>query len=88
MQEHRASLGMINVNGRFYDPMLGRFMGADSILQDPSNLQSHNRHAYTMNNPLKYTDPSGHIVFFDDIILAIATAFSFSGGVSALATTL
>ena len=37
-------------------------MSADTIVPDPSNPQSYNRYAYTLNNPLRYTDPSGHRV--------------------------
>lgn len=31
-------------------------------MPDPASPQSFNRYSYTMNNPLKYTDPSGHCV--------------------------
>jgi len=53
-------LGVIHMNGRIYDPLVGRFMSADPYIQDPQNLQSHNRYAYVMNNPLALTDPSGY----------------------------
>jgi hypothetical protein len=43
-----------------YDPNLGRFISADTIIPDRSNPQSRNRYSYVLNNPLKYTDPSGH----------------------------
>jgi hypothetical protein len=39
---------------------LGRFISPDTIVPDPANPQSLNRYAYVGNNPLKYTDPSGH----------------------------
>jgi hypothetical protein len=48
------------MNGRVFDPLIGRFMSADPFIQSPFNLQSHNRYAYVMNNPLGYTDPSGY----------------------------
>ncbi len=48
------------MNGRIYDPLMGRFMSADPFIQAPFELQSHNRYAYVMNNPLGYTDPSGY----------------------------
>jgi RHS repeat-associated protein len=53
-------LGIIHMNGRIYDPYIGRFMSADPIIQDLYELQSHNRYSYVMNNPLFYTDPSGY----------------------------
>jgi hypothetical protein len=52
-------MGLVHMNGRIYDPLIGRFMSADPILQAPSMLQSHNRYSYVMNNPLNLTDPSG-----------------------------
>ena len=53
--------GFIHMNGRVYDPRLARFVSADSIIQAPGNTQSYNRYSYVFNNPLAYTDPSGHI---------------------------
>jgi RHS repeat-associated protein len=57
--EHLAELGLIHMNGRIYDPVIGRFLQADPIIQAPHNAQSHNRYSYVMNNPLSFTDPSG-----------------------------
>jgi RHS repeat-associated protein len=42
-----------------YDPVVGRFLNPDNFVQDPANTQSYNRYSYCLNNPLKYTDPSG-----------------------------
>jgi len=52
-------LGFVHMNGRIYDPLLGRFLSADVMVQAPGNLQSFNRYSYVFNNPLSYTDPSG-----------------------------
>ena len=57
--EHLLSVGLINMNGRLYDPILHRFLQPDNNIQDPSNTQNFNRYGYVLNNPLKYTDPSG-----------------------------
>ena len=57
--EHLQSVGLINMNGRLYDPKLHRFLQPDNYVQDPSNTQNYNRYGYVLNNPLKYTDPSG-----------------------------
>lgn len=54
---------MINMNGRVYDPAIGRFLTADPFIQAPDNLQSFNRYAYVLNNPLAYTDPSGYFSY-------------------------
>ena len=58
--EHFDQVGIIHMNGRIYDPTIGRFLQADPIIQDPYNTQSLNRYSYVMNNPLSYTDPSGY----------------------------
>jgi hypothetical protein len=51
---------LYDYNARFYDPALGRFVSADTIVPDPGDPQDLNRYAYVSNNPCRYTDPSGH----------------------------
>uniref|UniRef100_UPI00215C34EF RHS repeat domain-containing protein n=1 Tax=Alteromonas lipotrueae TaxID=2803814 RepID=UPI00215C34EF len=53
-------IGIIHMNGRIYDPTLGRFLQADPHIQAPMNSQNYNRYSYVLNNPLSYTDPSGY----------------------------
>jgi len=48
------------MNARIYDPTIARFMSADSIIPYMYDTQAFNRYSYVKNNPLKYTDPSGH----------------------------
>ena len=62
-QEFDGEAGLYNFNARLYDPVIGRFISADSIVPDPFNPQSLNRYSYCRNNPLIYVDPTGH---FDD----------------------
>ena len=57
--EHLQSVGLINMNGRLYDPKLHRFLQPDNNIQDPYNTQNYNRYGYVLNNPLKFTDPTG-----------------------------
>ncbi len=57
--EHLKEFDLINMNGRMYDPVLARFLSPDKLLQNPSNTQNYNGYSYVLNNPLKYTDPSG-----------------------------
>jgi RHS repeat-associated protein len=52
-------IGLVHMNGRLYDPEIGRFLQADPIIQEPLNGQNYNRYAYVQNNPLSYTDPTG-----------------------------
>jgi RHS repeat-associated protein len=50
---------VIHMNGRIYDPQLGRFLQPDPVIQEPTNAQSWNAYTYVFNNPLAYTDPTG-----------------------------
>lgn len=80
--EHLDDVGLIHMNGRIFDPTLGRFMQADPFVQDPSNLQNFDRYAYCYNNPLTCTDPSG-LSFWtelrDSAIRAFAAALDAAG---------
>lgn len=67
--------GIINMNGRLYDPVLGRFFSPDNYVQLPDFSQSYNRYSYCLNNPLKYTDPSGELFGIDDLVL-LGVAYS------------
>lgn len=60
---------LINMNGRLYDPYLARFLSPDNYVQLPDFSQSFNRYSYCLNNPLKYTDPSGELFGIDDMVL-------------------
>ena len=57
--ESLDNVELIHMNGRVYDPMLGRFISADPMIQAPLMSQSLNRYSYVMNNPLSLVDPSG-----------------------------
>lgn len=60
--------GIINMNGRLYDPDISRFLSPDNFVQMPDNTQSFNRYSYCLNNPLKYVDPSGEFAWFVPVI--------------------
>ncbi|GAB1268389.1 hypothetical protein NBRC116493_16420 [Aurantivibrio infirmus] len=68
--EHLETTGLIHMNGRVYDPILGRFMSADPYIQAPYFSQSYNRYSYVLNNPLKYSDPTGEL-FFVPVMIGI-----------------
>lgn len=57
--EHLPQFGLINMNGRVYDPFLARFLSPDPRVSNPENGQNFNRYSYALNNPFKYTDPDG-----------------------------
>jgi hypothetical protein len=52
----------MHYGARFYNPRLGRFVSADSIVPQPGEPQALNRYAYAANNPVIYRDPSGHYI--------------------------
>lgn len=58
--EHLDRTGFIHMNGRVYDPVLGRFLTPDPLVQAPTLSQSWNRYSYVWNNPMRMTDPSGY----------------------------
>jgi RHS repeat-associated protein len=57
--EQLDDLGLVHMNGRVYDPMLGRFLSSDPTVQSVSDSQTYNRYSYCSNNPLNKTDPTG-----------------------------
>ncbi len=57
------STGLYFYGARYYDPEIGRFITADTIVQAPYDTQSLNRYSYCRNNPLNYVDPTGHSWF-------------------------
>ena len=61
--EHLDEFGHVNMNGRVYDPILGRFLSPDNYVQMPDFSQNFNLYSYVLNNPLVYTDPDGEIIF-------------------------
>jgi len=72
--EHLDASGLIHMNGRVYDPRLGRFLSADPMVQQEYNLQNLNRYSYVLNNPLNATDPSGY--FWAQLFTAVAEYFT------------
>jgi RHS repeat-associated protein len=87
--EHLDEMNLIHMNGRIYDPVLGRFMTADILIDGPSSLQGYNRYSYVHNNPLMYTDPSGHLSLkklFKAVVVAVAAYYTAGMASTWLAT--
>ncbi len=79
--EHLLGVGLVHMNGRLYDPLLHRFLAPDNFIQNPYNTQNYNRYGYVLNNPLKYTDPSGEkaegggiLAFFAAAVISVFRA--------------
>ncbi|MBP3726061.1 MAG: hypothetical protein J6I60_02460, partial [Bacteroidaceae bacterium] len=67
--------------GRLYDPLIARFLSPDNYVQMPDNAQNFNRYTYCLNNPLKYTDPSGEFFWLitaaiGGVVNLVSNAFS------------
>jgi len=58
--EHLDIFMLVNMNGRIYDPTIGRFLSPDPILQLPNFTQGLNPYSYALNNPLRFVDPNGY----------------------------
>ena len=82
-QELDASTGLCNYNARFYDPITGRFITADTIVPDFADPQTLNRYSYCVNSPLMYVDPSGN--FGLSALLTIGAAILKGAAVGAVA---
>ncbi len=64
-QTHDGSTGLMHYNARYYDPQIGRFISADTIIPNPMDPQQLNRYSYVTNNPVLYRDPTGHCQTID-----------------------
>jgi len=83
-QEDDDDLGLYNYGARLYDPVLGRFISPDGIVQAPDDPQTLNRYSYARNNPLIYTDPSGNFFgIIESIVAALSSYLVTSLGVTA-----
>jgi RHS repeat-associated protein len=58
--EHIEGMDVIHMGGRIYDPVIGRMLQSDPIVQAPQNILSYNRYSYVWNNPMNRVDPTGY----------------------------
>ncbi|MDR1679841.1 MAG: FG-GAP-like repeat-containing protein [Prevotellaceae bacterium] len=80
--EHLDAFGIINMNGRVYDPLTAQFFSPDPFIQTPDSWLNYNRYTYGFNNPMSYIDPDGEIAWFVPVIIGAAIGM-YSGGVIA-----
>ncbi len=59
--QRKDGSGLMFYQSRYYDPLIGRFTQPDTIIPNPSNPQDFNRYSYVLNNPILYSDPTGHL---------------------------
>ena len=79
LHEHLDALGLINMNGRVYDPLLGMFLSPDPYVQAPGNWLNYNRYGYCLNNPLIYTDPDGELWWLIPIAVGAVINWATNG---------
>jgi RHS repeat-associated protein len=61
-QREEAGIGLYYYHARWYDPILGRFAHADTIIPFGQSPIARDRYAYASDNPLRFVDPSGHMI--------------------------
>lgn len=86
--EQLDGTGLVHMNGRVYDPEIGRFIQADSILDPADMSQGLNRYSYVLNNPLSATDPTGTITLrqvLGIVVIALVAYFTLGAGAAAAA---
>jgi RHS repeat-associated protein len=70
-QPQDEETGLSYFGARYYDPVIGRFMGVDPKEFTESNVHSFNRYTYGNNNPYKYIDPDGEFPVLIPIIVPV-----------------
>ncbi len=83
--EHLDRVGLINMNGRMYDPVIGRMLSPDNLIPDPASLLGYDRYSYCYNNPMHFTDPDGEnpILFASVLATVICLGKVYSDGYDA-----
>lgn len=69
--EHLPWFGLVNMNARLYDPVVGRFISPDPFVQLFDFSQNYNRFAYCLNNPMLYNDKDGKFFWAAVIVGAV-----------------
>ena len=77
-QEKDLETGLNYYNARYYNSHTRRFTQPDDIIQNIYNPQSLNRYSYVLNNPLRYTDPTGHLIQIPIALYLYASALTAS----------
>ena len=78
--QYDEETGLYYINARMYDPVTARFLQADTYLGSLNDPLSLNLYTYCLNNPHKYTDPSGHIAITTVALLLFAVGMGVWSG--------
>ncbi len=82
LHELLDNLNLIHMNGRVYDPVIGRFMSPDPVVTQIGDSQRGNPYSYVNNNPLTFIDPTGMSSYSPKPIdpCGVAGLWGFCGG--------
>jgi RHS repeat-associated protein len=85
--EYTDATGLMHLRARYYSPAAGRFISRDVWEGSDTSPISYNRWSYANDNPIRYTDPSGHCIFAGidtaACIIALAVGIPLIAGVAA-----
>ena len=84
--EHIDLFELVNMDGRMYDPVTGRFLSPDPYVQAPDFTQGLNRYSYCLNNPLSLIDPTGYSWLSDNWKSLVAAAVGIAVSAVTLGT--
>jgi RHS repeat-associated protein len=73
-----ADTGLIYMEARYYDPLIGRFYSNDPVGFTETNPVSFNRYAYANNNPYRFTDPDGQLAWFAPMAIGAVVGGGFN----------
>ena len=79
--EHYDRFGIINMNARLYDPVLGRFFSPDPQVQNPFSTQGFNRYSYCGNNPVMYVDEDGEFALWFAMLIGATVVGGINLGI-------
>lgn len=66
--------GFYYLQSRYYDPVVSRYINADTYASTGDGLLGYNMFAYCGNNPVCYSDPTGHFALVDDLLVLLGLA--------------
>ena len=75
--EDLEDIGIVDMEGRIYDPEVGRFLSADPTVEYPESSQGYNRYTYCNNNPLSLSDPTGYFDFNTVAAVAVVAVVDY-----------
>ncbi|MFR3202283.1 MAG: RHS repeat-associated core domain-containing protein [[Clostridium] leptum] len=79
--------GFYYLQSRYYDPTTRRFLNVDSQLAGTAQVQGYNLFAYCLNNPVNFSDPTGHWPDWGTLLGGVVTVLVGVAAVAAVVGT-